>query len=227
MDFVAVADWRSVASIRADTVDVWKACLDHADPALHELLAADERARATRFHRSEHAGHWASARAIQRALLGEYLDADPAALRFELGPYGKPALAEPHGALQFNVSHTQGVALYAIASDREVGVDIEREDRRADDVRVARRIFGETEAARLAALDPITRRHEFLRAWVRHEAVVKCLGTGIGGYRVEDPPEDPPWLVELDVGSGAVAAVAVSGGPCEVRCWEWPSAGPL
>lgn len=204
-------------------VDVWRADLAGASQTYGELLSEDERARVSRFIRTEHGGYWATARGILRALLAGYLDADPRSLRFELGDHGKPALAGAETTLRFNTSHARGTALYAIASGCEVGVDVEHEGRCVDAVAVARRIFGAREAERLRALDPLSQKRQFLRAWVRHEAIVKCLGTGIGADRSEDSGADAPWVTALEVGPHTVGAVAASGAPPELRCWQWPA----
>jgi 4'-phosphopantetheinyl transferase len=49
-------------------------------------------------------------------------------LQFCYSPHGKPALADADttGMLQFNLSHSGGVALYAVACERQIGIDIER-----------------------------------------------------------------------------------------------------
>lgn len=208
--------------LAAATVDVWRADLDATEtPAA--VLDERERERAARFVQPEAGERWAAARAILRALLGAYLGADPAVLRFEEGTHGKPRLAdEPR--LRFNLSHSDGVALYALALDRDVGVDVELPRRAVDHVAIARRILGEAETQRLAALDPPAREREFLRAWVRWEAALKCRGTGIGG--AEQPPDGPaPWIRELQLGGPGAAALAVAGGPVAVRTWRWPAAG--
>jgi phosphopantetheinyl transferase len=72
----------------------------------------------------------------------------------------------------------------------------------------------------LARLDPEARTREFLRAWVTHEATVKCRGAGLatpsqGSFANE------LWTAQLDVGPQAAAAVAVDGGRCELALWEW------
>jgi len=210
--------------LEAATVEVWRADLDAADARGdgRTLLSDDERERAARFARREDGARWATARAVLRTLVGAYVDADPAALRFEAGPHGKPRLAG-EGRLRFNLSHSGDVALYAFALDGEVGVDVELPRRAVDHVAIARRILGDDEAERLAALEPQQREREFLRAWVRWEAVLKCRGTGIGG--ADAPSGDPdPWVEQLDVGAPAAAALAVAGGPVAVRCWRWPLA---
>jgi len=206
--------------LAAATVDVW--CADLDAPAPTAALSADERDRAARFAQAEAGARWAAARGVLRALLGAYLAVDPAALRFEHGPHGKPSLAgEP--SLRFNLSHSGGVAVLAFAPDREVGVDVELPRRAVDHVAIARRVLGDAEAERLAALDAPARERAFLRAWVRWEATVKCRGTGIGGDETAaDAPE--PWLCELEIGGPGAAALAVAGGPVEVRRRRWPPA---
>ena len=165
----------------------------------------------------------ADARAVLRALLGRYLRRRPDAIAFAIGAHGKPALAGTGAPpIQFNMSHTRGLALYAIAREVAVGVDVERPRPGIDTVRLARRFITPREADRLAALEPAERDAAFLKAWVRHEATVKCLGTGIGTVQLETlAPGAWPWVAELDPGDGAAAAVAAGVPPETVRCWRW------
>jgi 4'-phosphopantetheinyl transferase len=232
---------RTPAVVRLDAgrVDVWRADLDGAGEGVVELLSAEERERAGRFVREEDGRRWARARGVLRVLLGRYLGADPGGLRFVVGEHGKPALEGGDGELRFNVSHSSGVALYAFARGREVGVDVELPRRAIDAVALAERTFGEAEAERLRMLDPPAREREFLRLWARHEAQLKCRGTGIGGADESRAPGEAGvaphgraasdlassaslWVVELDAGAeGGAAALAVEGSACELRRWEW------
>ncbi len=208
--------------LATDVVDVWRMDLAGGGDDLRELLSDEERERVARFLRAEDGARWGHAHGILRALLARYADADARALRFAEGPHGKPRLVGHD--IRFNLSHSGDTGMIAVARDREVGVDVELPRRSVDHVAIARRILGEAEAERLAALDGPDREREFLRAWVRWEAVLKCRGTGIGG--TDDPPTGPdPWVVELDVGPPSAAALAVEDGPCAVRCWQWRGAG--
>ena len=63
---------------------------------------------------------------------------------------------------------------------------------------------------------------ELLRAWVRREAALKCLGTGLGAPHPA-AADKAPWVTELEVGAGATAAVAAAAAPSELRCWRWPA----
>lgn len=222
--------------LRDRTVDVWRADLADAAAldAAHTPLSAAERERAARFVRAEDGRRWTAARGILRALLGAYAEADPRALRFAEGAHGKPALAagvlDPAGGgaaasrLRFNLSHSGDVALYAVALEREVGIDVELPRRAVDHVAIARRILGDAEAERLRGLGEEEREREFLRAWVRWEAVLKCRGTGIGGAEIAPPAGEGPWVCELELVPPAAAALAVEGGAVDVRCWSWPPA---
>jgi hypothetical protein len=159
------------------------------------------------------------AHGLLRELLGLYLERDPVALRFDYGEHGKPALREPDG-VSFNLSHSGTLALYAFTPRGEVGVDVEVARRPLGGLTLAARAFGAGEAGRLAALEPTVREREFLRAWARHEAILKCRGTGIAAAAARGPGPEP-WLAELDVGEHAAAAIAAEHAPRELCCWRW------
>lgn len=213
---------------------VWRADLTALTDDCRELLSPAEQARADRFARERDRQLWTRAHGVLRALLGRYLARDPSALRFAAGAYGKPELVcEPPGSaptaqrapatlatLSFNLSHSGHLALYAFAATLAVGVDVEVARRAVNEVALAARAFGSAQAQRLAALDPVVREQEFLRAWVRHEAVLKCRGTGIGGAAAQTNGSEP-WIAELDVGPRAAAAVALERPPRELCLWEW------
>jgi hypothetical protein len=118
------------------------------------------------------------------------------------------------------LSHSGQLALYAFTESGAVGLDVEVARRTINEVAVARRAFGPGEARRLEGLAPPIREREFLRAWARYEAELKCRGTGIG---VVDTGTGggAPWIAQLDVGSHAAAAVALEHPARDLRCWEW------
>jgi len=211
----------------AGVVDVWRADLAAAG-GLEDLLCSEELARAAQIVDPRKRVLWARSRGVLRALLGRYLELDPRALRFVLGPHGKPALSSEGPTrpasvedLRFNLSHSGCLALYAVTAGRAVGIDLEvAVRRRVDELAIAARVLGSEQAQRLGGLESQARARELLRAWVAHEAAVKCLGLGLATPLEGLPPADL-WTAEVDVGPGAVAAVAVAGAPCELRCYLW------
>src|SRR5256885_10600957 len=88
---------------------------------LYRTLSPDERQRSARliFERDHH--RFIVARGVLRTLLGAALRIPAAAVRFEYNDFGKPALGLEYGRLKFNLSHSHGLALIAIASDAQVG----------------------------------------------------------------------------------------------------------
>jgi len=200
---------------------VWRADLATASSELGELLCSDEHARAQRMLNERDGELWRRSRGLLRALLGRYLKVEPEALRFSVGEHGKPALSPDR--LCFNLSHSAQWALYAFSCTCAVGVDVEVARRPVDETAIAKRMLGAAVAQRLQTLDPDARRHEFLRAWVRHEAVLKCLGVGIGGADT-DAPERQPWVAEVELGLPDVAAAVAAAQPArELCCWTWQS----
>ena len=74
-----------------------------------------------------------------------------------------PLLASESGAdaIRFNLSHSHGMALYAVTRGREVGVDLEfiRCDLEAE--QIAERFFSHSEIVTLRALPPSLRKYAF------------------------------------------------------------------
>lgn len=174
-----------------DGVQIWTAQLDLLSPTelaeLSALLAPPEHARAERFHFQRDRNHYAGTRGLLRRLLSAALDQPAPDLVFRYGANGKPAIrtasASEH-SLRFNVSHSAGWAMFALARDREVGIDLEsgaRLGRNDDDLfGLAARVLSPRELAFWRALpDTASRRAAFLRAWTRKEACAKATGEGL------------------------------------------------
>lgn len=225
-------------------VHVWRANVD-LDPTdlehLRGVLNSDERARAARFHFPKDQQHFEAARGTLRMILARYLDRAPAQLEFIYGPYGKPELAPGDNAdgLRFNVSHSQGLALYAITRYYQIGVDLEgvRANFAWEDI--AGRCFAPREVEALRLLPAASRAGAFLNCWTRKEAFVKALGAGLSlpldQFEVSLAPGEPARLLrttgdsqeasqwsirELEPAPGYIAAIAVRAARCEFKLWE-------
>lgn len=216
-----------------DTVQVWRVPLNLPDntlPSLALSLSPEEQARADRFTFAEGRRRFVATRGSLRKVLGQCLGVDPRKLTFETGAHGKPFLMtdyagdpntpQPH-PLQFNVSHTDDLAVIAVAWDREVGIDIERLDREVDMVGLAKRFFSTREAEAVLTAGPTTRRQIFFRIWTSKEAYIKARGEGLAlpldQFDVVPDLSKPPGLVATrhdpaDAGRWQFAALNISGG---------------
>jgi 4'-phosphopantetheinyl transferase len=231
-------------------VHVWRAYLDaptqQPDSYLH-TLAADERTRAERFYFQKDRDRFITAHGVLRAILGLYLNRAPKPFSFCYSSHGKPALACESGAdaIRFNMSHSHGMALYAVTRGREVGIDLEfiRCDLEAE--QIAERFFSRSEIATLQALPPSLRKYAFFLCWTRKEAYIKARGEGLSiplnQFDVSLIPGEPAALLstqpnvdealrwslqELTPGSGYAAALAAEGRGWTLSFWQWPPSLP-
>lgn len=141
------------------------------------LLTDGERQRAERFRLPRIRDQFVAARGRLRSLLAGYLNLDPHTVPILYADGGKPYLPT-EWALHFNVSHTDGLAVFAIGRSR-VGVDVERVRTVPDAEGLVTRFFTTRECRQFLALPPPARPAAFLRAWTRKEAVLKAIGRGV------------------------------------------------
>lgn len=120
-----------------------------------------------------------AAHQAQRAILGRYLRIPADEVRIDRQPQGKPYLLPRHMTLDFNLTHCADLALLAVASGSEVGIDVERRRELADPLRLARRVFDAAERTALERCTPVARHALFLDLWTQTEARQKALGRGI------------------------------------------------
>ena len=230
-------------------VHVWRASLDDStqrrDSFLH-TLAADERTRAERFYFQRDRDRFINAHGVLRDILGLYLNRAPKSLSFCYSSHGKPALACESGgdAIHFNMSHSHGVALYAVTRGREAGIDLEFIRCDLETEQIAERFFSRSEIATLRALPLGLRKYAFFLCWTRKEAYIKARGEGLSmpldQFDVSLIPGEPAALLStkpeadealrwslrgLTPACGYSAALAVEGRGWTLSCWQWP--GPL
>jgi 4'-phosphopantetheinyl transferase len=221
-------------------VDIWRADLEVHPLELNRLqnsLSPDELDRAARLHFARDRRRFIVARAILRDILARYLDQPPAELRFSYSAHGKPSLARNWNSagLRFNMSHASSLAVYAIACNREVGIDVERIEPKWAVWEIADKFFTPNETATLRSLPANLLSEAFFNCWTRKEAYVKARGAGLQialhSFEVSlAPGEQPRFLSEGEVGWSLkcilldhdyVAAIAVEGHDWRPRFLEW------
>ena len=213
-------------------IHVWRASLDAVPSSttrgLESLLSPEELHESRRFAFVADRCRFIVARALLRTVLSRYVGRDPAGLPLRRTPEGKPQLGEPlEGRLQFNVSHTREIALYAIGGDRDVGVDVERirPGLTADVLDSGVLVADDTE--RLRTLRGAARDDATFAAWTRREAYAKARGVGLGLLDRGEAP-GPEWTVEeIPVGREHRAALAVAGAIRRVRYWTLDVGGAV
>lgn len=231
-------------TIQPHEVHVWRGRLDRPQPELTRwwaLLSNDERQRANRYHFERDRRRFIVGRGLLRLLLSRYLYLPPEQIELAYNAYGKPEIAPRSNQtpLSFNLSHSQDLALFAIADGRPVGVDLEYMRADLADEQIAARFFAPAEVEALRAQPEGQRVAAFFRCWTRKEAFIKARGEGLSLpldqfevsldpdtaalLRTADPAEAERWRLEpLAPAPDYAAAIAVEGRHWQLRCWELP-----
>jgi 4'-phosphopantetheinyl transferase len=219
-----------------DEIHVWHAALDREEKILGRLesrLSPEEKARADRFHFVNDRNRFVAARGLLRELLGKYLHQAPAGLEFSYGEHGKPSLSGGNASsgLCFNLSHSAVQVVYAIAKERNLGIDVEHVRPESAGEDIAKRYFSAREVSDLQTLPPEVRVEGFFHCWTRKEAYLKATGMGLqiplDSFAVSLVPEkpaqflggvEPRWhLAAYHPAEGYVAAVVYDGAPCSLK----------
>ncbi|HWM38460.1 MAG TPA: 4'-phosphopantetheinyl transferase superfamily protein [Streptomyces sp.] len=200
------------------------------------VLDDQERARGASFAGPRAAFRYLAAHVLLRRLLAGHLGVTPAQVRYEREPcrgcgrtHGRPVVAGGEGP-GFSLSHSGDLVLAAVAvgSGGPVGVDVQQVPSPTTASLCAPRLHP-GERAELGNVPYDRLAEAFAQIWVRTEAYLKALGTGLcrpprRDYLGADATSRPPgWVVhDLPAGPDHSAAVVVrdgtaSPGPPAVR----------
>ena len=227
--------------LKANEVHIWSARLDVTEARLKKwqlFLSPDEIQRAYRFHFAKDQNHFIVARGVLRKILSYYMDKQPYEITFEYNKYGKPFIEHDRDSvpLRFNLSHSYGMSVYAIAAGRKVGIDIEYIRENFSDMEIAERFFSPDEVAVLKSLPKKLQKQAFFLCWTRKEAFIKAKGKGLSipldQFDVSLAPEQSAKLLKtkydrldasrwtlIDIGlfPGYAAALAIEGQSVQVQ----------
>ena len=145
-----------------------------------EVLDEEEIRRSWRFAHSIDRHRFILAHAALRGFLARCLGVEAGNIRYEHGGHGKPRLAADLPPLEFNLTHSQGLGLLAVARGHPVGVDVERWHEVPYALAIAEAHFSPAEGKALRALPAADVPGAFLRCWTRKEAMIKASGEGLG-----------------------------------------------
>jgi len=228
--------------LASDEVHSWCASLDvppETSVRLYATLTPDERTRSARFQFERDQQRFIVAHGVLR-----YLQAQPGRITFVYNAFGKPDVSPEFGnRLTFNLSHSAGLALIAIASASNVGVDVEYIRARSDYADIARHFFSAAEVDYLIALPSHLYAEAFFSCWTKKEAYLKACGEGLAiplnSFSVPLTTDRAHTPVDLYVASknivpanrwslyalrpapGYAGALAIEGSGWRLSQWQW------
>lgn len=232
--------------LKPNEVHVWRISLDVTDSTVEYLLpilCVAERQRAERFRFQKDRKQFVVTRSVLRIILGRYLEREPSTLSFCYNQYGKPELAstsDRNQTIRFNLSHSHGLALIAVAQNLDVGIDLEYIRPNVSWEAIAQSYFSPKERDMLHQLPAALKALAFFTVWTRKEAYIKATGKGLSlpldRFDVSVVPGEPAkllsvqgddreaerWLLmELTIGSGYAATLAAGAGYWQIKLWQW------
>jgi 4'-phosphopantetheinyl transferase len=188
-------------------IHLW--CVEIDRPAFQiqniaQILSESELQRADRFRFDRDKKRFIARRGALRAILSRYLNIPPNLVQFSYGPCGKPEIAANSdcNGICFNLSDSQGLALYAVTRGRKIGVDLEQIRPVPNMEEIAQRFFSQQESAALQAVAAEERLTAFFNCWTRKEAYIKARGEGLSfgldRFSVSLIPGEPAKLLNVD-----------------------------
>jgi 4'-phosphopantetheinyl transferase len=138
------------------------------------------------------------------------------------------------------MSHSHGLALYALTRQGAIGVDIERCSSEVEIEEIAAQFFSPRENSVLRSQRNEGKRDAFFTCWTRKEAYLKARGVGLmlapTSFTVSILPGEPAALLdsqdashppgrwvfyELPTEPNYKTALVVEGPTCRLRCWDY------
>ncbi|WOH67858.1 4'-phosphopantetheinyl transferase family protein [Bradyrhizobium sp. BWA-3-5] len=164
--------------VLAFTLDVEQDIVREIGACLNE----EERRRAEGLRLERDRRRFVVTRGQLRRVLASKLGISPSDVELEYGLLGKPRLSHRMRGrdLRFSVSRSANVAVIALSTRQELGVDIEEVFPVPEADEIAAFCLSASEYGSYTALGPEDRLEGFLRRWTRLEAISKALGCGLG-----------------------------------------------
>jgi 4'-phosphopantetheinyl transferase len=246
---IALDPWLSPPQqpeLEPNDVHVWRVSLHTASihaKSLFKLLTPDEVDRALRFHFQRDRDRFVIVRGVLRILLSTYIRIPSGQVRLQYSARGRPSLAPGQSdiLLDFNVSHSQELALLAFRRGQAVGIDVEYVRQDIVHEQIAEHFFSAQEVASLRALPGDLRAAAFFHCWTRKEAFIKATGEGLSRpldqfsmslvpgeaarlLAVQGQPEEiSKWFIQdVEPGPGYAAALVAQSPVEHIHHWDYP-----
>jgi len=170
---------------------------------LYPLLSNEEKERSERFKFYKHRKNFIASHGFLHAVLSYYIDTPAEDIQFSHGEKGKPFIPEEQNPqnIQFNLSHSNSMAVLAVCKNQQLGIDIEFKEKKADWQGIIKRFYTQNEQDAIFKLTEETQKDAFFQVWTRKEAHMKVTGKGMSlaptQFEVSVPPKPAEFIENL------------------------------
>ena len=228
-------------SLSKDHIDIWLCDLKQLAGDInnyYSILSEDERERADNLKVDDKKQQFIITRGTLRQRLGLLTNIDPKDFVFEYLEHGKPVLSNNHQCadITFNVSHSNDLALIAIAQEHSIGIDIEKINYKSNHQTLITRFFSKAEQADFQTMPDANKAKAFCACWTRKEAFIKAVGDGVSygldkfdvavdpenqtpNLNLHNPSEETWSAINLPINDEYMASLVSDRDNLSVRCW--------
>ena len=163
---------------------VWYAQLDKFESKVDfcfHLLSLEEKNRVEKFKFDNLRRDWILTRGLLRVFISNYLKFDPKKIEFEYNEFGKPFIVPNSESknLSFNLSHSDGVVVFAFTRHKQVGIDVEKIGGVLNFPEVIELVFHNFEKEWFSKIPTNKKNEIFYKLWTSKEAYIKAIGKGL------------------------------------------------
>lgn len=145
---------------------------------LSSILSPEELIKVNKFKDKNRQNLAIIYRSLLRIILANHLKISPQDIEFSYTEKGKPFLT--NSALNFNLSHTEDMIIYAVSA-KKIGIDIEKNDKKVKYEELAKRFFCTSEYQLIKQVSQEEKAILFYQFWTAKEAYLKAIGLGLSG----------------------------------------------
>ena len=183
---------------------------DETLPPPETFLSANELQRLRNFSQPNRRKQFLTSRYFAKTLLANYLKIQASQLDFEIQAEGKPVLPSAHqkSGIDFNFSHSETLFLLGVSTAHWIGVDVEPQIQKTNQIQIAEKIFSEPERKWIDQAEGSQKTERFFRLWSMKEAILKAAAGGVFRHVQEiklRPNEDRLALQELPDDFGLIS----------------------
>ncbi|MFA4890977.1 MAG: 4'-phosphopantetheinyl transferase superfamily protein [Candidatus Gracilibacteria bacterium] len=190
-------------------IDLWKVNIGDIEgdmQSIPEILSDDEVDRASKYRLNSDKVNFIISRTILKIILSSYLEKHPKDIVFSYTNTLKPVLnMQGRNRICFNVSHSNGLILYAVSRGDEVGIDVEYIPSILNCDMLVKSFFSSGEREYLSLVPQEKRQKEFTKIWVTKEAYLKATAKGMSGIKGVEViiKKNKPSMLECGGGGGS------------------------
>lgn len=165
-------------------IHLWSSLLDQTDDIINHfwaILSKEEKDRISKYKFKFLRDRHTVSKGLLKSFISNYLNIETEEISFVQNEFGKPSLQPELNeiGLQFNVSHSEHLGMFAFTKAHELGIDVESIQETSNLHEIIDMCFSDFEKEWFYKSEPGLQKELFYNVWTGKEAFIKAIGTGL------------------------------------------------